>query len=59
MYHFAYLDCIGQMSRMQVSSAGVDLSQFLEFPTHSRSDFAYSSGDPNEENNGGGDDMEE
>ena len=41
---------------MQLSSSGVDLSQF---PTYSGFDFAYSSGVPNEENNSGGEDMED
>ena len=43
---------------MQVSSSNVDLSQFPEFPTYSGSDFAYPSGGYNEENYGGGEEMD-
>ena len=49
-------DCIGQMSSMQELSSGADFSQF---PTYLSSDSAYSCGGPNEENYGGGKEMDE
>ena len=50
-YHSAYLECLGQMSHMQVSSSGVDLSQFPDFPTYLGSNFVYSRTAPTMDNN--------
>ena len=54
-YQLAYLESIGQISHMQVSSLGTDMTQFRSFPTYLGSNFATLSGAPTEENDGVGD----